>query len=110
MSQALWTYSQMVRWGQARYSPEGAAQAASAYRPDLYRDVLAASGVPAPAADMRIEGNPEPASVAAAGGTIELAPDAFLDGRVFDPAAIADYIEGFPIRSGPEMPAAGEEL
>ncbi|RME66800.1 MAG: nitrate transporter, partial [Alphaproteobacteria bacterium] len=40
-SQALWLYSQMVRWRQTRYSPEGAAVARACFRPDLYRQALA---------------------------------------------------------------------
>ena len=41
ISEALWSYSQMVRWGQSAYSPESEAAAASACRPDLYRRALA---------------------------------------------------------------------
>jgi NitT/TauT family transport system ATP-binding protein len=43
---ALWYYSQMVRWGDVQHSPERAAIAAGAYRPDLYR---AAAGGELPA-------------------------------------------------------------
>jgi len=34
---ALWYYSQMVRWGDVQHSPERAAIAAGSYRPELYR-------------------------------------------------------------------------
>jgi NitT/TauT family transport system ATP-binding protein len=34
---ALWYYSQMVRWGDVQHTPERAAKAAASYRPDLYR-------------------------------------------------------------------------
>jgi NitT/TauT family transport system ATP-binding protein len=40
---ALWYYSQMVRWGDIRYSREGAAIAANSYRADLYQAVDAAA-------------------------------------------------------------------
>ena len=83
VSQALWTYSQMVRWGQAAYSPENAAKAASGYRPDLYRAALG-SGF-APTEDRRVEGYEQ--------------GDRFMDGRVFDPDVIEAYVEGFPIHS-----------
>lgn len=39
-SQALWIYSQMIRWGQAEFSPAGVEAALSAYRPDIYRAAL----------------------------------------------------------------------
>jgi NitT/TauT family transport system ATP-binding protein len=35
---ALWYYSQMVRWGDVEHSPRRAAIAAASYRPELYRD------------------------------------------------------------------------
>lgn len=83
VSQALWTYSQMVRWGQAVHSAENVALAASGYRPDLYRAALG-SGF-APAEDRRVEGDE--------------VGDRFMDGRVFDPDRIEAYVEGFPIHS-----------
>ena len=85
-SQALWIYSQMIRWGQADHSARTACTAAaSAYRPDLYR---AALGETPHRCRMTISG-----SKAAADG------DRFMDGQVFDPARIADYVAGFPVRS-----------
>jgi len=83
VSQALWTYSQMVRWGQAGYSVENVERAASGYRPDLYRAAL--GGDVAPAEDRRVEGD-EPG-------------DRFIDGRVFDPDRIEEYVAGFAIHS-----------
>lgn len=83
-SQALWIYSQMIRWGQAEYSEAGARAAASAYRPDLYRAALGAANAPAEA-DIRPEG---------------VAPDdRFMDGHVFDPGRIPDYAAAFPVRA-----------
>lgn len=85
VSQALWIYSQMLRWGQASYSKEGCRLAASGYRPDLYRGALGL----APSDDRRVEG---------AG-----ADDRFIDGKVFDPAAIPSYVEGFEIHAGDQF-------
>ncbi|MBA3042531.1 MAG: ABC transporter substrate-binding protein [Rhizobiaceae bacterium] len=83
-SQALWIYSQMIRWGQAEYSEAGARAAASAYRPDLYRTALGTASGPAEA-DIRPEG---------------VAPnDRFMDGHVFDPSRIPDYVAAFPVRA-----------
>ncbi len=94
-SQALWLYSQMVRWGQAELSPEGMAAAASAYRPDIYRSALGPEAAPANA-DVRIEG--------ASDG------DRFLDGQVFDPDAMAAYIAAFPVKAEMRNTRFGEEI
>jgi ABC-type nitrate/sulfonate/bicarbonate transport system substrate-binding protein len=80
--QALWIYSQMIRWGQAPYSAQGAGMAASAYRPDLYRRALGGDVVP--------DG---------AGTELERAVDRFMDGHAFDPSSILEYVEAFPVRS-----------
>jgi NitT/TauT family transport system ATP-binding protein len=45
---ALWFYSQMVRWGDAAHSPEAMDTAAASYRPDLYQDALKPLGIKAP--------------------------------------------------------------
>ena len=78
---ALWIYSQMIRWGQATFSPEGVAAAAGAYRPDLYRAAL--GNAAAPDDDLRIEGN-DPG-------------DRFMDGHVFDPRKLSEYVQGFSV-------------
>ena len=93
-SEALWIYSQMIRWGQVAYSDEGARRAASAFRPDIYRNALAGSLVPGDE-DFRKEG--------------EIPGDQFLDRHVFDPTDIASYVAGFAVRSDAEdLIAAGE--
>ncbi|MEO6014135.1 MAG: CmpA/NrtA family ABC transporter substrate-binding protein [Devosia sp.] len=38
--QALWFYSQMVRWGDVAHTPENASLAHGTFRPDLYRKAL----------------------------------------------------------------------
>ena len=40
--QAAWLYAQMVRWGQAAYSPEALETARKVFRPDLYDAALGA--------------------------------------------------------------------
>ncbi len=93
-SHALWIYSQMARWGQADLGPEATTAAASAYRPDLYRLALGADAAPAEA-DIRIEG--------------ASAEDRFMDGHVFDPAAIEAYVEAFPVRAEGGATASGAD-
>jgi two-component system, oxyanion-binding sensor len=92
-SQALWIYSQMIRWGQAEYSAEHVAKAASAYRPDIYRQAL---GLPESLSeqDMRVEG----------GDTA----DAFIDGFSFDPHQIAQYAQAFPVRAANAQTTSSE--
>jgi NitT/TauT family transport system ATP-binding protein len=42
--QAAWLYAQMVRWGQASFSPEALATAKAVFRPDLYDAALGRKG------------------------------------------------------------------
>jgi ABC-type nitrate/sulfonate/bicarbonate transport system substrate-binding protein len=49
--QAAWLYAQMVRWGQASFSPEALRIAKSVFRPDLYDAALGREGKPAEAPD-----------------------------------------------------------
>lgn len=97
-SEALWIYSQMVRWGQTAFEPAHVSEAARAFRPDIYRAALGHTDTPIPLADRRIEGV-DPAVIATSHGDLVRTGDHFLDGRVFDPAGIADYVAGFAIRS-----------
>lgn len=79
---ALWIYSQMIRWGQVAFSEEGMRAAASAYRPDLYRTAL---GIGPAEADVGIEGADD--------------AERFMDGHVFNPDAVQDYVNDFAVRS-----------
>ncbi|MGV1893891.1 CmpA/NrtA family ABC transporter substrate-binding protein [Agrobacterium vitis] len=94
-SQALWIYSQMIRWGQTRYNEADVDKAASAFRPDIYR---AALGLPDQLAedDLRVEGQRH--------------EDRFIDGFVFDPAKLASYAKQFPVRAHLATSARPEEI
>lgn len=98
VSQALWVYSQMVRWGQVDRSEEAARRAAAAYRPDLYRAALGGTGAPIPLDPLKSEGHADGQTVQTTGGPLRLAPDAFIDGPAFDPARIGEYLAAFAIR------------
>lgn len=98
-SQALWIYSQFVRWGLV--APGEAAQAAAerVFRPDLYRRALAGGTTPMPGASSKVEGALDAMIGAGSNrGTLTLGPDRFFDGRIFDPAAIDAYLASFPLR------------
>lgn len=55
VSHAQWFYAQMVRWRQIEPASERAAEAASTYRPDLYRAALAPLGIEAPSSNLKGE-------------------------------------------------------
>jgi NitT/TauT family transport system ATP-binding protein len=95
-SQALWIYSQLVRWRMVEHSPENAMKAAAVFRPDIFRRALAQSDVAMPGASMKVEGAvAAPLSVGSRRGELTLGPDRFFDGRIFDPERIEDYLAGF---------------
>ncbi len=95
-SQALWIYSQLVRWRMVERSPANEAAAAAVFRPDVYRRALAGSALAMPGASMKVEGAlTAPLQVGAHGGAITLGPDQFFDGQVFDPDRMGEYLAGF---------------
>jgi NitT/TauT family transport system ATP-binding protein len=95
-SQGLWIYSQLVRWGMAKASPEAERLAAGVFRSDVYRRALGGAGVPMPGASLKVEGAlSEPMGVGSHSAGLTLGPDRFFDGRVFDPADIAGYLDAF---------------
>ena len=92
-SQALWIYSQFVRWGLTEASPEAERQAADVFRSDVYRRALAGTGEPMPGASMKVEGSIGVSlPVGSSKGALTLGPDKFFDGAVFDPADINGYL------------------
>lgn len=95
-SQALWIYSQFVRWGMIDHSPDTAARAGAVFRPDVFRRAFADSDMPMPGASMKLEGAVDmPLAVGSRRGGLTLGPDRFFDGRVFDPERIEDFLAGF---------------
>ncbi|PZQ60031.1 MAG: nitrate transporter [Sphingomonas taxi] len=95
-SQALWIYSQFVRWHMVEPGAEAQARAAAVFRPDVYRRALAGTDAAMPGASMKLEGALASALPAGAhAGRLTLGPDRFFDGRVFDPDHVAAYLAGF---------------
>ncbi|WP_419913151.1 CmpA/NrtA family ABC transporter substrate-binding protein [Hoeflea sp.] len=94
-SQALWFYSQMVRWGQVEHSPDRAAAASRCFRPDIYRRAMEPLSVPIPSANAKVEGAMTASQpVGSTHGSLVLGPDGFFDGAVFDPDQLETYIAG----------------
>ena len=92
-SHAQWFYSQMVRWGEVAPSSENATLAAQSFRPDLYRAALLPLGVPVPKGDYKPDGLVSgTVLIDAENGPLEMGPDAFFDGQIFDPERLQAYI------------------
>ena len=91
ISHALWFFTQMVRWGDARMSAANIAVAQLAYRPDLHREALQPLGAPLPNASSKVEGLlVTETPVASTAGRLSLGPDMFFDGAVFDPDCVLE--------------------
>ncbi|MFK0384822.1 CmpA/NrtA family ABC transporter substrate-binding protein [Agrobacterium sp. NPDC090273] len=92
-SQALWFFSQMLRWGEIagnlRHDAKIVEAAQNAYRPDIYRKAMKPLFVPVPGANLKLEGTlKHPVYVGASRTGLVLGPDRFFDGRVFDPETL----------------------
>jgi ABC-type nitrate/sulfonate/bicarbonate transport system substrate-binding protein len=86
-SQALWLADAIARrTGADRAGLRAAAR--SSFRTDLFRDVLGPIGADLPGASEKLEGAmPTRTAVASTLGRLQLGPDSFFDGAVFDPSA-----------------------
>jgi NitT/TauT family transport system ATP-binding protein len=95
-SQALWIYSQLVRWKLAEANDAAQERAARLFRSDLYRRALAGGSTPMPGASLKVEGALKvPTGAGSHRGSLTLGPDRFFDGQVFDPARIGEYLTQF---------------
>ena len=93
ISQAMWLYSQMLRWEGIGYDPADAAKAAAVFRPDIYRSALDGTGDLLPGASSKVEGSIDvQLSVTAQQGDMTLSPNRFFDGRAFDPDQLEAYV------------------
>ncbi len=92
-SQALWFFSQMVRWGEvaadSKFDADVVEAARNAYRPDIFRKAMKPLFVPVPGANLKLEGTlRQPVHVGASRTGLVLGPDCFFDDRVFDPETL----------------------
>ena len=96
-SHALWFFSQMLRWHEAEFSAKAEESARMTYRPDIYRAALGSLGAKLPGASSKVEGAlTETQLMPALNGPLEMGPDGFFDGRIFDPAQIEAYLNALP--------------
>ncbi|MFV0644064.1 MAG: CmpA/NrtA family ABC transporter substrate-binding protein [Sphingomonadaceae bacterium] len=97
VSQALWLYSQLIRWDGLDYNPDDAATAARVFRPDIYRSALKETDEPLPGASSKVEGSLDQLlQVSTQQGNITLSPNRFFDGKTFDPDHVQDYLRVMP--------------
>lgn len=94
-SQAMWLYSQMIRWNHAPAEQRGFDAAGAVFRPDVYRAALAGIGAILPGASAKVEGS---IGIELAAGSLSgrliMGPDRFFDGGLFDPDRALDYVAG----------------
>lgn len=85
-SQAAWIARQLA--SRSGLNPALAQQSGRAvFRSDLYRRAVKSLGADLPSASEKLEGAIRaPITQAAVEGTVHLMPDAFFDGRIFDPS------------------------
>lgn len=99
-SHAAWFLTQMLRWGQIDQPLDIRKAAEAVYRPDIYREAAGELGLPYPTIDDKTEGtNAAPWVLTAATAPIGMGPDRFFDGRVYDPAAVLAYLQGFEVHN-----------
>lgn len=97
ISQALWLYTQMVRWDGLPFNPEDAERAARLFRPEVYRHALTGTGDLLPGASSKVEGSLDRlTAVTAQQGTMVLDQNSFFDGRSFDPDDLTGYLAALP--------------
>lgn len=80
----LWQVSQMVRWGQLDHAIDMKKTVESVYRPDLFAAAAKEVNYTLPATGWKVEG--------------KTADNKFMDGSVFDPNKVVDYIYNAPIK------------
>ncbi|MGE0666237.1 MAG: CmpA/NrtA family ABC transporter substrate-binding protein [Sphingomonadales bacterium] len=101
VSQAVWIYTQMVRWGQSEASEEAETAARRCFRPDIYRAALRNSdlAVSLPSVNAKLEGALSGETpVGSIDGRLTLGPDRFFDGSVFDPDDPDGYLDRLTIK------------
>lgn len=99
-SHAAWFISQMIRWGQIDKPIEVLKTAGEVYRPDIYRAAVKGMGIPVPSVDWKTEGtNDAPWMLTDATAPLEMGPDRFFNGDVFNPAEVLSYIDGFKVKN-----------
>jgi nitrate/nitrite transport system substrate-binding protein len=118
-SHAVWFLSQMLRWGELENVEAIDKIAQAVYRPDVFRIAARAVGQSYPEIDTKTEGRHGAVwTQTVPDGELTMGADCFMDGRLFDPQAVADYVAGFELKRWPasvtgaaaESPAHGDNI
>src|SRR3546814_2083945 len=76
VSQALWLYSQMVRWGHAAWDAQALEIVRQVFQPQIYRRALIDAGTPLSGAMEKVEGSiAVPTGVGTFRGRLMLGPE-----------------------------------
>ncbi|HEY4343326.1 MAG TPA: CmpA/NrtA family ABC transporter substrate-binding protein [Parvibaculum sp.] len=90
-SHALWFLQEMKRWGLLDPAIDTRVLAMNVYRPDLYRSAATSLDLPAPLMDVKSEGaHASEWQLATMRGPIDMGPDLFCDGAIFEPGSRED--------------------
>lgn len=93
-SHAAWFVAQMYRWGQVDTVNAIPDVLERAYRPDIYRGVMARSEHAYPEIDSKTEGDKAyPWVLTDASEPLAFGPNRFIDDRIFNPKNIVAYLE-----------------
>lgn len=99
-SHAVWIISQMIRWGQLEDAINIKQVSEQVYRPDIYREAAKELGLSSPTMDFKSENSHDtPWILKDSGNNFEMGPDLFLDGMLFEPEQVMEYINAFPIKN-----------
>lgn len=104
VSHAELSLVQMHRWRQIDGAVDVAATATAVFKPDLFRLVASALGVPSPILNRKTDGDhAQPWVLAEATQPILMAPDRTIDDRRFDPEDIAGHMADLPTFPAPDI-------
>jgi nitrate/nitrite transport system ATP-binding protein len=107
-SHAAWFLSQMLRWGEITDHETAEKVARAVYRPEGFRAAARALGMPYPETDYKMEGQHAAAwSLPSGQHTLAMGADRFMDGRLYDPQKLAEYVSGFEITRWRARPPGG---
>lgn len=97
-SHAQWFISQMIRWGQLTQPVNSLQAAREIYRTDIFRQACNYLSIPVPEQETKQEGiHQRNWTLQTASGEIKMGNDCFIDGKIFDPDNLIDYLNGFDI-------------
>ncbi|MFA9479577.1 CmpA/NrtA family ABC transporter substrate-binding protein [Phycisphaerales bacterium AB-hyl4] len=96
-SHAMWTLTQMIRWGQLDPRVDMEQIAREVYRPEVYRAAAQDLALPCPAVDYKCEGTHAQPWTLSGTPPVALGADTFFDDSAFDPRRPMAYLADFDV-------------